>query len=437
MADLSSKTKRLKLEAGKEHAEHLAPGQYLLYRRPISGAAGSWSARTYDAETRHKTRGSIGVTDDAQAADGVLVLDYEQAKEKAREWCKVESRKAYLRSTGEVVSDAPLTVNDCLDAYELAAKREGRPTETIESYSRTRIRPELGEMQVGKLTRKRTETWLDALAGSPRRRTGQKFSEEGAWGEDGPSPEALKSRRSTANRILAILKRALTLAVEDGRYSGAEPWRDVNPLKGIGTARTRFLSSEEQARLVKACPPDFRALVLAALYTGSRFGPLARLLVRDFDPKARALWIEKDKGHGDTSRWVALDDEAVAWFGAQVKGRGTDELLLRRSSAKRITRTDGDRLRWMASDQVAAMAAACKAAKLERLTFHELRHTYASMLVNAGVPIAFVAEQLGHTNTRMVEKYYGHLCKSAKAESIRKLTPKRGLSPEAKPKRNR
>lgn len=431
-AILDSRTKRLALEPGREHAEHLAPGQYLLYWRPASGAAGSWSARFYDAETRKKTRGTIGTTDDFSPADGVLVLDHEVAKAKAREWCQAASRKAYLRSTGEVISDTPLTVGECLNRYEAGLKREGRPTETVESYSRTRIRPIFGDTPVAKLTKTKIEEWLDKLAASPRRRTGQRFSTEGDWG-DAPATEGqLKSRRSTANRILAILKRSLTLAVEDKRYSGPEPWRDVKPLKNTGASRTRFLSTEEQGRLVNVCPPDFRALVLAALYTGSRFGPLTRLLVRDFDPKARAVWIEKDKGHGDTSRWVSLDDEGAQWFESITAGRKHEELILQRSSVQRVTRTKGNLLQWMPSDQRPFMRAACLAAEIEPMTFHELRHTYASMLANAGVPLAFIAEQLGHANTRMVEKFYGHFCRKAQADAIRKLTPKRGLSPEAK-----
>jgi integrase len=69
------------------------------------------------------------------------------------------------------------------------------------------------------------------------------------------------------------------------------------------------------------------------------------------------------------------------------------------------------------------MIDACLAAKIEAMGFHELRHTYASTLVNAGVPLAYVAAQLGHTDTTMVEKYYGHLSPSALADSIRKLAP--------------
>ena len=78
---------------------------------------------------------------------------------------------------------------------------------------------------------------------------------------------------------------------------------------------------------------------------------------------------------------------------------------------------------WGPHDQKRLMIDACLAAKIEAMGFHELRHTYASGLVNKGVPLAYVAAQLGHTDTTMVEKYYGHLSPSALADSIRKLAP--------------
>ena len=57
------------------------------------------------------------------------------------------------------------------------------------------------------------------------------------------------------------------------------------------------------------------------------------------------------------------------------------------------------------------------------------------MLVNAGCPLAYVAAQLGHSDTRMVEKHYGHLAPSALADSIRALMPKLGLmeAPKVEP----
>ena len=73
------------------------------------------------------------------------------------------------------------------------------------------------------------------------------------------------------------------------------------------------------------------------------------------------------------------------------------------------------------------MDAACSAAGLKPLTFQELRHTYASGLVNASVPLAFVAQQLGHTDIRMVSKHDGHLAPNALADVVRALAPKLGL----------
>lgn len=425
-AKLDSRNKRLGLPLGKRATETLAEGRYVVYYRPENGASGSWSARWRHPDTGKFEQLKLGVADDFTDADGVKVLDYAAATERAGEWFKERERLAHLEATGEVISDSPITVGECLDDYITEARLAGRPMAGVEGYVRTRIRPFLGDVTLPQLTKKRIQDWLQALAASPRRKTGQKCSEEGEW-KGPPTEEQLKARKSTANRILTILKRALTLAVENGRYSGAEPWRSVKPFRDAGGVRLRFLSVEEQQRLVNACPPDFRALVQAALYTGSRFSPLTRLQVRDFNPEAGTIFIQKDKGQGDTSRYVALDAEGVAWFASQVAGKRPDDLIFLRASAKRVTRKDGNPLRWMPNDQRDMMRAACKEAKLDDLTFHELRHTYASMLLNAGVPQVFVAKQLGHVDTRMVEKHYGHLCQTALTDAIRKLTPARGF----------
>ena len=57
------------------------------------------------------------------------------------------------------------------------------------------------------------------------------------------------------------------------------------------------------------------------------------------------------------------------------------------------------------------------------------------MLVNAGCPLIYVAAQLGHSDTRMVEKHYGHLAPSAMADAIRAALPKLGLveAPKVEP----
>ena len=71
------------------------------------------------------------------------------------------------------------------------------------------------------------------------------------------------------------------------------------------------------------------------------------------------------------------------------------------------------------------MSAACAAARIEpEISFHILRHTWASLAIMAGVPLMVVAENLGHADTRMVEKHYGHLADSYKAQAIRTGGPR-------------
>jgi len=58
-------------------------------------------------------------------------------------------------------------------------------------------------------------------------------------------------------------------------------------------------------------------------------------------------------------------------------------------------------------------------AKIDPSDFHALRHSYASRLAMAGVPLAVIAAQLGHSDTRMVERHYGHLSPGYVADTVR------------------
>lgn len=58
--------------------------------------------------------------------------------------------------------------------------------------------------------------------------------------------------------------------------------------------------------------------------------------------------------------------------------------------------------------------------------FHQLRHSWASHSVMAGMPLPVVAKNLGHVDTRMIERHYGHLAPSYVADSVRKFAPSFG-----------
>lgn len=73
------------------------------------------------------------------------------------------------------------------------------------------------------------------------------------------------------------------------------------------------------------------------------------------------------------------------------------------------------------------MEDSCDAAGIAKFTFHELRHTAASTWIAAGMDLILVARQLGHSDTRMVERHYGHLCPDAAAARFRSIAPRLGL----------
>ena len=82
-----------------------------------------------------------------------------------------------------------------------------------------------------------------------------------------------------------------------------------------------------------------------------------------------------------------------------------------------------------ASSLTSAFRKACKRAKISpAISFHVLRHTHGSTLAMRGVPMAVIAEQLGHADTRMTEKHYAHLAPSYVADTIRAHFPTLGIA---------
>src|SRR5262249_4653718 len=67
-----------------------------------------------------------------------------------------------------------------------------------------------------------------------------------------------------------------------------------------------------------------------------------------------------------------------------------------------------------------------------RFSFHGRRHTWASLAVMAGMPLLVVAKNLGHDDSRMAEKHYGHLSESYVASEIRKRAPRFGVKSNRK-----
>ena len=414
-SDFSSRTKRLELPRAADATETVSAGLYLIYRRGKGAQAGTWRARRRKTGSTSYDSTSLGVADDLLDANGKDVVSYDQAVAAARRWADSADKNA-AKSAAMGTPAGDLFCDEVFDHYLQDLRDRGRPTDTAVGILKAHIRPRWGRTRISGLAKAPIKAWLVELAEAPRRRTGQRFSAAGTWGDDGPTDDQRRARRVTANRIFAVFTAAMNLAAKEGLIvDDPAPWRAVHQFAKVKKSRLRFLVVEEQRQLVAACGADYTLLVEGALHTGSRLGPLVRLEARDLNEKAGTLFIEKDKNEG--ARHIVLAPEGLRFFRKLVKSKRPSDLLFRRADGAVWTKE-------MSQDLIRE---ACLEAGIEPLTFHELRHTYASGLVNAGVPLAFVAKQLGHKDTRMVEQHYGHLAPTAVAESIRTLTPTLGL----------
>jgi len=118
------------------------------------------------------------------------------------------------------------------------------------------------------------------------------------------------------------------------------------------------------------------------------------------------------------SRHIPLSDEGAAFFERQTAGRKRGELM--------FTREDGGA--WGRAHQHRRIKVACVAAGIDpAISFHILRHTYGSALAQAGVPLKVIAEAMGHADTRMTERHYGHLSEEYIARQIRSNLPSFGF----------
>ncbi|WP_244475600.1 site-specific integrase [Methylobacterium sp. Leaf466] len=347
----------------------------------------------------------LGRADDAATADGTAILTHEQAKDAARAWVKG------LRS-GSAPSPA-LTVNEAVDRYLEARTAEGmKAVYDAKSRARVHIKPRLGSARVSDLTLDKLRRWRDAMVHAPKRLRTAKFATTVNTREvDVSDPEALRRRRDTANRTLTLLKAALNWAYQHQLVENDRAWRLLKPFRDTGSARVRFLDATEQQRLLDTSDGSLRDLVAAALMTGARFGELSRLTVRDFDRANGTIFVEKSKN--GRARHIPLTVGGAGLFDRLSAGRLPKSALL--------TRENGEA--WKPAQYQRNFKEALAIAKLESITLHELRHSYASSMVRNGAPLIVVAEALGHSGTRMVEKHYAHLAASYVADTIRRTAP--------------
>ena len=415
-SSLETRTARARLRIRRTpYFAKIAKGLRLGYYR--GAVAGSWVARCYRGAGVYATE-ALGIADDTLEADGVKVLDYWQAQEHARRW----GERQRLIAEG-MLREGSYTVFNAVTDYlaEIQAEKSPAAVQGAKYVFDAWILPDLGAIQVEKLTTDRINRWRNKLATQPKRVRKKRTAIEPATRETPDDEDARRARKATANRILTMLKAALNRAFHADRVSSDSAWRKVKPFKKVDEAVVRYLSAAEARRLVRGLPRRFPE-------AGAGRPPHRLPLLRARPPEMRQFQ-PRQRHAGDPAQQGQNPPRRADRRGRQSFADWTEESRACRSRipARRRRPSGAPRTRSGRSDEASERAGIAPA-----VNFHILRHTHGSHLAMNGVPMGVIAAQLGHADTRMTEKHYAHLAPSYVAQTIRANFPKLDLDADSK-----
>lgn len=189
--------------------------------------------------------------------------------------------------------------------------------------------------------------------------------------------------------------------------------------------RIRFLTVEEAKALLEAATPHLRPIIIMALETGMRRGEILRLTWDDVDKKNGSIYIAETK-NGEP-RHVPMSNRLRATLDALPRS-----IQSRHIFTESIKKTPKSRDRKRPLNQPigkggkpfryvdTSFESACAKAGITGFRFHDLRHTAASHMAMAGVPLKTIGEILGHKTAAMTERY-SHLTPEHKKQAVELL----------------
>jgi integrase len=208
---------------------------------------------------------------------------------------------------------------------------------------------------------------------------------------------------TTINRDLEALRHMLLWAVDEGLLT-------ANPLKGMHLVPERrkprsILGLDEEKLLLPAAAPHLRSIIIIALDTGMRRGELLNQLWEHVDFSRNLLFVTRSKTAGGEGREIPFTTRVHDLLLAERKEEGL--LFTFKCKPIRIIKT--------------AWKAAVRRAGIRYRRFHDLRHTFNTRLMEAGVMQEVRKALMGHSSGEDVNSIYTHVELPAKREAIRKL----------------
>lgn len=322
---------------------------------------------------------------------------------------------------------------------------------TLEAYSgslRCHLIPALGEYKLGAITSELIDQfvadWLAGGSGYQERLELAREREEVRWQREQQAAREAEIRAAAAEgrhpRFVDVPRRSVRLGNSPGTISNALTaihalladavrWGYIraNPADGVrrppnnhGADDMHVLTREQVEALVEAARPEARVAILVAVSTGVRRGELLALKWADVDTANRRLWVRRSvnrHGEFDTPK-SRRSQRAIALAPTVVQELREHRLRSSFSADGDLVFPNRDGGPIDGGNFVRReFKPALKRAGVPVVRFHDLRHTFASLLIARGLPPKLISEQLGHASIIITMDRYGHLFDQSYADA--------------------
>lgn len=212
--------------------------------------------------------------------------------------------------------------------------------------------------------------------------------------EAGKSPATIKY-------ALALVSQVWNYGRDRGVVAGDSPTRKIKKPR-IDNSRVRFFTEQEAADLLAALSQrslEVRDMAMLGLYCGARAGEIFSLCWGDVDLNAGTIFLRKTKA--TKARHLYLVPEIRQMLSARFEGQRRDDLVFPATTGgeiQRISKTFNRTVEDLGFNEGVIDSR-------QKVIFHTTRHTFASWLVQRGVPLYTVAKLMGHSDIRMTQRY--------------------------------
>lgn len=196
-----------------------------------------------------------------------------------------------------------------------------------------------------------------------------------------------KIKNSSINREVDNIRRLFSLAIENKRIA-VNPCSTLKKLR-IENPSERYLTKDEEVRLLAICNPTMKAIIITALHTGMRQNEILSLKWQD-------VFFEEDY-------LIALNTKNNKPRKLRLTKTLKEELLKLPRLGDYVFTSPVTGTRY--KDVKTSFKRAVKRSGIPPITFHKLRHTTASRLNEAGVDIVTIQKILGHADLKTTQRY--------------------------------